>query len=67
METIALHDIDEDEMRSLLRYFPEIWKKHSRFFDSGLRPIFENFGESEDLVFGVHIFTHANGVVLFIS
>ena len=66
METIALHDIDEDEMRSLLKYFPEIWKKNSGFFDTGLTPIFSNFGESEDLLFGVHIFTYGNGAVLFI-
>lgn len=66
METIALHDLDEDEMRSLLHHFPDIWKKNSRFFDTGLTPVFGNFGDSEDLVFGVHIFTHGNGVVLFI-
>ena len=66
MEIIALHDIDEDEAKGILNFFPEIWKKNSGFFDTGLTSIFSNFGESEDLLFGVHIFTHGNGAILFI-
>ncbi len=66
MEAIALHDIEETELRSLLYNFPEIWKKNSGFFDSGLTQVYGNFGETENLVFGVHIFTHGNGAVLFI-
>ena len=66
METIALHDLDEEELKGILDFLPEIWKKNSGFFDTGLTPIFRNFGESEDLLFGVHIFTHGNGAVLLI-
>lgn len=66
MEIIALHDIDEEEVIGILNFMPEIWKKNSGFFDTGLNPIFRNFGESDDLLFGVHIFSHRNGAILYI-
>lgn len=66
METIALHEISESEMRALLQYLPELWKKNSSFFDIGIKPIFDSFGETENLVFGVHIFSHGNGSILYI-
>jgi transcription initiation factor IIE alpha subunit len=66
MEIIVLHDISEEQLKGILNFMPEIWKKNSGFFDTGLTPIFKNFGESDDLLFGVHIFSHGNGAVLFI-
>ncbi len=66
MESIALHDLDENELKGILNFFPEIWKKNSGFFDTGLSPVFSHFGETEDLLFGVHIFTHGKGAILFI-
>jgi predicted RNA-binding Zn-ribbon protein involved in translation (DUF1610 family) len=66
METIALHDISESEMRALLQYLPELWKKNSGFFDTGIKQIFSNFGETENTEFGVHIFSHRNGSLLII-
>lgn len=66
METVELHDIEEKELRGLLAKMSEVWKSNSGFFDTGLRPVFHNFGELEDLLFGVHVFSHGNGAKIFI-
>ena len=66
MKTLELYDIDEDELRGLLSEIPTIWKNNSGFFDSGLTPVFRNIGELDNLVFGVHIFSHGNRAMLFI-
>ncbi len=66
METLELYDIDEDQLRGLLHQIPEVWKKNSGFFDTGLKLVFRNFGESDNLIFGVHLFSNANGARIFI-
>ena len=66
MELIELYDIDEAEYRSLLHEIPTIWKKNSSFFDTGLNPWFSNIGELDNLIIGVHIFSHGNGAQMFI-
>jgi predicted RNA-binding Zn-ribbon protein involved in translation (DUF1610 family) len=66
METLELYDIDEEQLRGLLHEIPAIWKKNSGFFDTGLKPVFKNFGELDNLIFGVHLFSHANGARIFI-
>jgi hypothetical protein len=66
MEALELYDIDEDEIKGLLHHIPEVWKKNSSFFDTGLTLVFKSFGEHDNLLFGVHIFSHGNGAVMFI-
>ncbi|MFW9768500.1 MAG: hypothetical protein ACFFF9_10025 [Candidatus Thorarchaeota archaeon] len=69
METIALCDVDEDEVKGILYFFPKIWQKDSSIFDAGFFSIFNKFGESEDLLFGVNVFYHGNAtrVVIILS
>lgn len=66
MEIVELYDIDEAGLRGLLHEIPTIWKKNSVFFDTGLTPFFQNIGELETLIIGVHIFSHGNGARIFI-
>lgn len=66
METVEFHDIEEDTLRSLLHEIPVIWKENSGFFDDGLKLVFKNIGNLDNLLFGVHIFTHKNGTKMFI-
>ena len=67
LQELELHDIDESEFRALLFEIPELWKKNSGRFDLGLQELFKTFGETDSLVFGVHIYSHGNsGVVLVV-
>lgn len=66
MQELELHDIDENEYRALFHEIPNLWKKNSGFFDMGLGEIFGTFGESNNLVFGVHIYIRGNYSQLFI-
>ena len=66
METLELYDIDEYQLRGLLHEIPELWKENSGFFGTTLKPVFQNFGELDNLIFGVHVFSHANGTWILI-
>jgi predicted Zn finger-like uncharacterized protein len=66
LQQLELYDIDESEYRALLHEIPKIWKKNSSFFDLGLHELFKTFGESDDFVFGVHIYNHHNRGLLFV-
>lgn len=66
METLELYDIDENHLRGLLHEIPAIWKRNSGFLDTGLTLVFYNFGEMDNLIFGVHVFSNANGARIFV-
>jgi hypothetical protein len=65
-ETIQLHELDELELRALLGNLHKIHDNQKSFFEPGLTPIFQNYGELEDLIFGVHIFSQRNGSIVYI-
>ena len=65
-ETIQLHEIDENELRVLLANLHKIHDNRKSFFAAGLTPVFQNFGELEELIFGVHIFSQGHGSIIFI-
>lgn len=66
MEIVELHNIDENELRGLLHDISTIWDKNSGVFDTGLRDFFRNIEELDNLIFGVNMYLHGDGMVFIV-
>jgi len=56
-KTVELFDIDESEFKAILDNLSDIFDKRKDFFKQGFTLIFRNYGETDELLFGVHLFS----------
>lgn len=65
-ETIEFFDVEEDEFRAILDNLSDLYDKQRGFFEQGFTPIFKNYGATDELLFGVHLFSQGSGAKLHI-
>ena len=66
MISVEVEGISEEQMKEFLIRLPAIWSNNSGMFDSGLQPILRNFGETENVLFGVHAYRYTQNMVFII-
>ncbi len=66
MEIIELFDIEEDEVRRILNLLPVYWYHMKSLPEPSLLPIIRKFNKKDKFVYGIHVFTYGNSVMLTI-
>ncbi len=65
-ETVELFDLEENEFKTILNNLGSIYSTKKNWYEAGLDPIFKNFGELDELMFGVHLFSQGQGISISI-
>ncbi len=65
-ETLELFDLEENEFKAILNNLESIYSTKKSWYDTGLQLIFKNFGDLDELMFGVHVFSQGQGLSISI-
>ena len=68
MEIAELRDIDEEDLHGYIRALPNFWEQVKRAFEPGIELILQKIGDTEDILFGVYIFSNYGGqIIIFLE
>ncbi|MFW9974800.1 MAG: hypothetical protein ACFFDQ_06025, partial [Candidatus Thorarchaeota archaeon] len=65
-ETVELFDLEENEFNAIISNLESIYSTKKNWYDAGLHLIFKNFGELDEIMFGVHVFSQGQGISISI-
>jgi hypothetical protein len=58
LETAEILGIDEEDLHGFIRALPNLWEQTKRSFEPGIQLMLQKLGDTEDILFGVYIFSN---------
>ena len=65
-ETIELHDIDEMQFKAIMQKLHIFYGQRKSWYQSGVTPVFQKFGETDELLYGVHVFVGSDNRTIYL-
>ena len=67
MEMVEISDVDEEAVLSFIKSIPRRWNKGKSVFKSSLHLLLSRLGETDEVLFGVYIFSSDTMIAIFLE